>query len=82
MSDIYKCFINSTYYSNLTKQNKRKMNCKRLQLDLCDNPELKPHFREKYQPVIDGVQRCYRNCFVKFVKINVDPFNIDEDDDL
>jgi hypothetical protein len=81
MKNIYKEYMKSEYYQNLTKQQKRKMNCKRLQIDLCDIPELKPYFSEMYRPIIDNIQRCYRNCFIGFAKIVEDNDDIVDDDD-
>lgn len=70
MKDVYRAFTASTYYDNLTKAAKRKMNMKKLLTDLCDNPDLRPYYRERYQPYDDdNNQHNYRNCFVGYYKI-------------
>lgn len=72
MKEVYRAFTASSYYDNLTKLSKRKMNIKKLLAELCDNPNIRPHYRDRYRPTIDDYQYNYRNCFVGYARIKSD----------
>ena len=67
-TDVYIEFRQSDLYSNLTKKEKRKMNLKKIIQEIEESPNLRPYYREKFQPMVNGNQVCRRNVLIMYKK--------------
>lgn len=58
MIDLYEIFRQSDLYINMTKKEKRAMNKKKFCEEVSSNPNLKTHFRERYQKNNKNINQC------------------------
>ena len=80
--DIYKNFVKSDLYNNLTKKEKRKMNYKKIIQEVEGNPTLRPLYRDRYRKIVDGKQLNERNVLIMYREIPEDDDDEKEEKEL
>lgn len=66
IKDIFDKYKHSSYYMKLNKKDRRYNNKRRFTEKIRTHPVLRGHYMERYQPRINGVQKCYTNVLVGF----------------
>ncbi len=70
MTDVHNSFLGSRTYSNFSKQERRNKGKKNFLTDkLSSNPRIKPFYRDRYQPRVDGVQKNFGQCILGFSRV-------------
>lgn len=62
--DVYIQYRQSDLYANLNKKEKRKANLKHLVKDIEDNPNLRPYYRARFRPYINGKQHDHTHVLI------------------
>ena len=66
LRDLFNDFKITDDYVNSSKEDRKKMNYKWFCEYFKSHRILKKYYKEKYQPVIDGEQKCYRRVLIGF----------------
>lgn len=68
--DLYQIYKCSYYFNNLCRKQKGERNYKWFRTELECNNNYKMYFKEKYQPRVNGEQKCYNNVLL-FHKLKI-----------
>jgi P4 family phage/plasmid primase-like protien len=66
LKDVYATFINSDFYNDLPKKEKRTYNYKKLIEEIETNPSLRMYYKERYNVNENNKQVCYRNVLLNW----------------